>query len=111
MTNQPAHQPAQADGSLDDLIKSHIRDVPDFPEPGISFKDITPLLADGPAFAAVVDALAAGHGRIDKVAGIEARGFILAAPVARTSSTISTRSPGSNASVCTSIVAVPYSSW
>jgi adenine phosphoribosyltransferase len=71
-----------ADGSLDDLIKSHIRDVPDFPEPGISFKDITPLLADGPAFVAVIDALAEGRGSIDKVAGIEARGFILAAPVA-----------------------------
>ena len=71
-----------SDGSLDDLIKSHIRDVPDFPEPGISFKDITPLLADGPAFAAVIGALAAGPGPIDKVAGIEARGFILAAPVA-----------------------------
>ena len=70
------------DGSLDDLIKSHIRDVPDFPEPGISFKDITPLLADGPAFAAVIGALAATPGPIDKVAGIEARGFILAAPVA-----------------------------
>ena len=77
-----ADQPTGADGALDDLIKSHIRDVPDFPEPGISFKDITPLLADGPAFAAVIDALAAGHGAIDKVAGIEARGFILAAPVA-----------------------------
>jgi len=77
-----ADQPTERDSSLDDLIKSHIRDVPDFPEPGISFKDITPLLADGPAFAAVIGALAAGHGPIDKVAGIEARGFILAAPVA-----------------------------
>ena len=46
------------------------------------FKDITPLLADGPAFAAVVDALAGMYGPVDKVAGIEARGFILAAPVA-----------------------------
>jgi adenine phosphoribosyltransferase len=77
-----ADQPTERPSSLDDLIKSHIRDVPDFPEPGISFKDITPLLADGPAFSAVIDALAAGHGPIDKVAGIEARGFILAAPVA-----------------------------
>jgi adenine phosphoribosyltransferase len=82
VADQTASQPAPPPSSLDDLIKSHIRDVPDFPEPGISFKDITPLLADGPAFAAVVDALAAGHGPIDKVAGIEARGFILAAPVA-----------------------------
>ncbi len=46
------------------------------------FKDITPLLADGQAFAAVVDALAAVYGPVDKVVGIEARGFILAAPVA-----------------------------
>jgi adenine phosphoribosyltransferase len=46
------------------------------------FKDITPLLADGRAFAAVVDALAGAYGPVDKVAGIEARGFILAAPVA-----------------------------
>ena len=46
------------------------------------FKDITPLLADGKAFAAVVDALAVTYGPVDKVAGIEARGFILAAPVA-----------------------------
>jgi adenine phosphoribosyltransferase len=48
----------------------------------VVFKDITPLLADGRAFAAVVNAMAAGYGEVDKVAGIEARGFILAAPVA-----------------------------
>jgi adenine phosphoribosyltransferase len=48
----------------------------------VVFKDITPLLADGPALAAVVEALAGFHGPVDKVAGIEARGFILAAPVA-----------------------------
>lgn len=59
-----------------------IRDVVDFPKPGVVFKDITPLLADGPAFGAVVSALADGYGPIDKVAGIEARGFILAASVA-----------------------------
>ena len=62
-----------------------VRDVPDFPTPGVLFKDITPLLADGRAFAAVVEALAAPHrrqGEVDVVVGIEARGFILAAPVA-----------------------------
>jgi adenine phosphoribosyltransferase len=59
-----------------------IRDVPDYPRPGVVFKDITPLLADATAFGATVAALAAGHDQIDKVAGIEARGFILAAPVA-----------------------------
>jgi adenine phosphoribosyltransferase len=65
-----------------DKIASLIRDVKDYPQPGVVFKDITPLLADGPAFGKAVAALAAGHDRIDKVAGIEARGFILAAPVA-----------------------------
>jgi adenine phosphoribosyltransferase len=61
-----------------------IRDVPDWPEPGVTFKDITPLLADPRAFAHVIDRLAEPHvGRgITKVVGIEARGFVIAAPVA-----------------------------
>jgi adenine phosphoribosyltransferase len=65
-----------------------IIDVPDFPEAGVVFKDITPLLADHAAFATVVEALAemgrdeAGDRAVDKVVGMEARGFILAAPVA-----------------------------
>ncbi len=69
---------------LQKVILERIRDVPDFPKPGIVFKDITPLLADHTAFAAVVDAVVAHHGRgtVDKIVGIEARGFILAAPVA-----------------------------
>jgi adenine phosphoribosyltransferase len=69
---------------LEKLILDRIRDVPDYPKPGIVFKDITPLLADHTAFAAVVDAVVAHYGRgtIDKVVGIEARGFILAAPIA-----------------------------
>jgi adenine phosphoribosyltransferase len=61
-----------------------IRDVPDFPKPGIAFKDITPVLADPEAFAEVVDRLAepfVGRG-VTKVVGIEARGFVVAAPVA-----------------------------
>jgi adenine phosphoribosyltransferase len=74
--------PAPAQEDIATLIRAAVRDVPDYPSPGIVFKDITPLLADGALFAAVTGALAAGHGRIDKVAGIEARGFILAAPVA-----------------------------
>lgn len=78
---------APAGFGLTELISARIRDVPDYPKPGIVFKDITPLLADATGFAAVVDALADGHregepGRVDKVAGIEARGFIFAAPVA-----------------------------
>ncbi len=66
------------------LLRSRIVDVPDFPTPGIVFKDISPLLADHVAFAGAVDAIVAHHGRgtVDKVVGIEARGFILAAPVA-----------------------------
>ncbi len=71
-----------AGDELTKLITTLVRDVPDYPQPGVVFKDITPLLADGPAFAAVIEALAAIYGPVDKVAGIEARGFILAAPVA-----------------------------
>ena len=67
---------------LTQLITARVRDIPDYPQQGVVFKDITPLLADGQALIAVVDALAAAHGPVDKVAGIEARGFILAAPVA-----------------------------
>ena len=73
---------AAADAALADLITSRIRDIPDYPKPGVVFKDITPLLADGPALQAVVRALASGHGPVDKVVGIEARGFILAASAA-----------------------------
>jgi adenine phosphoribosyltransferase len=75
-----------AEGSDDDeltrLVKSWVRDVPDYPQPGVVFKDITPLLGDAKAFSAVVGGLAASYGPVDKVVGIEARGFILAAPVA-----------------------------
>ncbi len=68
---------------LGDLVRRHVRDVPDFPQPGVVFKDIAPLLADGPAFGAIVQHLADRYrGRVDTVVGIEARGFVLAAPVA-----------------------------
>jgi adenine phosphoribosyltransferase len=65
-------------------IKGLVRDVPDFPEPGIVFKDITPVLADPIAFSTIIDLIVVhfGRGNVDKVVGIEARGFILAAPVA-----------------------------
>jgi adenine phosphoribosyltransferase len=65
-------------------LKGHVRDIPDYPRPGVVFKDITPVLAAPDAFAAVVDAVAAPFAdlRIDKVVGIEARGFVFAAPVA-----------------------------
>jgi adenine phosphoribosyltransferase len=65
-------------------IKDLIRDVPDFPEPGIVFKDITPVLAHPDAMSTIIDLIVVhfGRGTVDKVVGIEARGFILAAPVA-----------------------------
>ncbi|WP_157253311.1 adenine phosphoribosyltransferase [Nonomuraea typhae] len=66
---------------MDERTLTLIRDVPDYPKPGILFKDITPLLGDATAFAVVVDELA-GLAEVDKIVGIEARGFILAAPVA-----------------------------
>jgi adenine phosphoribosyltransferase len=67
-----------------DWLKGYVRDVPDFPQPGVVFKDITPLLADVVAFSSVIDLIvvAFGRGNMDKVCGIEARGFILASPVA-----------------------------
>lgn len=66
-------------------LSSLIRDIPDFPEPGVVFKDITPVLAHGATFSELVLALAEPSRRsgITKVAGIEARGFTLAAPVAK----------------------------
>lgn len=64
-------------------LKTYVRDIPDFPKPGIIFKDITPLIADGEAFRAVVNRIADPYrGRIDKVLGIESRGFIIGAAVA-----------------------------
>jgi adenine phosphoribosyltransferase len=69
--------------TLDELA-SLVRDVPDFPEEGIVFKDLTTLLKDPSAFRTVIDAFVAavGHGEVDQVVGIEARGFFLAAPIA-----------------------------
>ncbi|MEY9850144.1 adenine phosphoribosyltransferase [Streptacidiphilus sp. MAP5-3] len=66
------------------LLAAKIRDVPDYPKPGVVFKDIAPLLGDAEAFAALVDHLAARARALDvtKVVGLEARGFILAAPAA-----------------------------
>ncbi len=73
---------------LGSRISSLVRDIADFPQPGVTFKDITPLLDDHAAFTDVVTALAAagrdesGQVVVDKVVGMEARGFILGAPVA-----------------------------
>jgi adenine phosphoribosyltransferase len=69
---------------LDAFLRERVHDVPDFPEPGVVFKDISPLLADRVAFSAVIDKMVNHYGRgvIDTVVGIEARGFILGAAVA-----------------------------
>jgi adenine phosphoribosyltransferase len=64
-------------------LKALVRDVPDFPKPGIVFKDITPILADGAALRWLVDQFAERYrGRIDAIVGIESRGFVIGAPVA-----------------------------
>ena len=65
-------------------LENAIRDVPDFPKPGIIFKDITPVLGDPDLFRTTLELLAAtaGDAKIDKVVGIDARGFIFAAGVA-----------------------------
>lgn len=65
-------------------LKEFIRDVPDFPAPGVPFRDITPLLRSPAAFAEVVDHLAARYRdqRVEVVAGVESRGFVFAAPLA-----------------------------
>ncbi len=65
-------------------LRALVREIPDFPEPGVTFRDITPLLGDADGFRRAVDALAepfAGEA-VDRVVGVEARDFILAAPVA-----------------------------
>ncbi|MFZ3571731.1 adenine phosphoribosyltransferase [Streptomyces sp. BH097] len=69
---------------IKELLLSRIRDVQDYPEPGVLFKDITPLLADPAAFTALTDTLAelCVRNGATKIVGLEARGFILGAPVA-----------------------------
>src|SRR5713226_4086972 len=66
-----------------DEFKKLIRNIPDFPQPGILFRDITPLIGDAHGLAAVVDQIAEPWlGKVDRVLGIESRGFIIGAPVA-----------------------------
>jgi adenine phosphoribosyltransferase len=66
------------------ILADTVRDIADFPSAGVTFKDITPLLADPVAMSTAIDAIVVsfGRGRVDRVVGIEARGFIIAAPVA-----------------------------
>jgi adenine phosphoribosyltransferase len=68
---------------MNDDLKALIRTVPDYPKPGIAFRDITTLLLDGPGFAATIERMAAQVGEPpDLIAGIEARGFIFGAAIA-----------------------------
>jgi adenine phosphoribosyltransferase len=73
-----------ADRTPEQLLWSRVREVPDWPEPGILFRDLTPMLADPDAFATTVDLMAhaVGRGTVDEVVGIEARGFPQAAALA-----------------------------
>lgn len=64
---------------LTNAIRKRIRDIPDFPEAGVLFKDITPMLADAELFPRVIDAMGADWPEIDVIVGIESRGFIFAA--------------------------------
>jgi adenine phosphoribosyltransferase len=70
---------------IDAMVKGLIRDIPDYPKPGIVFKDITPLLAEPAAFARVTDAMAApfGDAVVTHIVAIESRGFILGGPIAQ----------------------------
>lgn len=74
--------PAHLDAAESARIAALVRDVPDWPSPGVVFKDLTPVFADPGAFAAAVRGLAGAAAGVDVVAGVEARGFMLAAPVA-----------------------------
>ncbi|NHA68476.1 adenine phosphoribosyltransferase [Phycicoccus flavus] len=73
-----------AEAELSALVARSLRDVPDFPRPGVVFKDVTPLVADPAAFGAVVRGLAEPwrEGGVDLVAGVEARGFVVGAALA-----------------------------
>ena len=67
-------------------LRDCVRDIADFPKPGVTFKDITPLLSNTDAFRSTIDLIGTHFDgqRIDRVLGVEARGFIIAAPVAYT---------------------------
>jgi adenine phosphoribosyltransferase len=81
-----------------DMLKAKIRDIPDFPQPGIVFKDITPLLGDGKAFGAAIELLKQRYNSqpVDYVVGVEARGLVLGAALANALGTgfVMVRKPG-----------------
>ncbi|MFK4493218.1 adenine phosphoribosyltransferase [Dermacoccus sp. GAS27A] len=80
MTTEAA---AMIEQRIADVVARHTRDIADFPSPGVVFKDLTPLFADPAAFGQVLDLLAQRHDGVDVVAGVEARGFIIGAPLAQ----------------------------
>jgi adenine phosphoribosyltransferase len=84
------------------LLVPLIREVPDFPEPGVLFRDIGPVLADAAAFRTVVDELIVPTRRVDVVVGVEARGFLLgaAAAYALGAGLVGVRKPGKLPMVC-----------
>ena len=84
MTTETVEAHGDSGPEMAALVAERVVDVPDFPKPGVVFKDLMPLFADGPAFREVIDAIIAYHGAgsFDVVAGIEARGFVVAAAVA-----------------------------
>ncbi|MGB8963379.1 MAG: adenine phosphoribosyltransferase [Pseudonocardiaceae bacterium] len=89
-------------GDLATLLVSLIREVPDFPQPGVLFRDLSPVFADARAFRAVVEALVAAAPQIDVVIGVEARGFLLgaAAAYALGAGVVGVRKPGKLPLVC-----------
>jgi adenine phosphoribosyltransferase len=82
VSETPPTRGAQKISEISRLIASMTREVPDFPEPGIQFKDLTPLLADAHGLDAVSDALADIARGADLVAGVDARGFLVGGAVA-----------------------------
>jgi adenine phosphoribosyltransferase len=84
-TNHPPRGPQTADPALAAATIAALRDVPDFPQPGILFKDITPVLGDATLFSRITHGMAApfADAGITHVAAIESRGFILGAPIAQ----------------------------
>jgi len=81
--NPVSSDPAPLTSPIGEIVASRLRDIPDFPVAGVTFKDFTPLLSDGPALRAVVQDISGRYaGQVDVVVGIEARGLILGAAVA-----------------------------
>ncbi|MCH9669195.1 MAG: adenine phosphoribosyltransferase [Actinomycetia bacterium] len=81
-TSDTGAGPSATSGDVSHVIASLLREVPDFPEPGIQFKDLTPVLADARGLAEVSDAIADRARGVDLVAGVDARGFLLGGAVA-----------------------------